>query len=144
MGKADAYLSGYYTQPCQQGGTFRKEHLDRWTPETPDGRFPRMSYGLSNTLNTKISSFWMGDASYCRLKNLQLSYTLPDAAVRKAKLGKVCFFANATNLFTITRYYQGYDPENQYSGGSDGVTTGAFASNYPLVRTYTFGVELKF
>ena len=144
VGKADAYLSGYYTQPCQQGGTFRKEHLDRWTPETPDGRFPRMSYGLSNTLNTKISTFWMGNASYCRLKNLQLSYTLPDSVLSKAKIAKVSFFANATNLFTITRYYQGYDPENQYSGGSDGVTTGAFASNYPLVRSYTFGVELKF
>ena len=103
-----------------------------------------MSYGLSNTLNTKISTFWMGNASYCRLKNLQLSYTLPDSVLSKAKIAKVSFFANATNLFTITRYYQGYDPENQYSGGSDGVTTGAFASNYPLVRSYTFGVELKF
>lgn len=144
VGKADAYLSGYYTQPCQQGGTFRKEHLDRWTPQTPDGRFPRMSYGTDNTLNSKASTFWMGDASYCRLKNLQLSYSLPKSVLRKARIKELMFFANGTNLLTFTRYYQGYDPENQYSSGTDGATTGAFASNYPLVKNYTFGVEIKF
>lgn len=144
VGKADAYLSSYYTQPCQQGGTFRKEHLDRWTPATPDGKFPRMSYGTDNTLNSKTSTFWMGNAAYCRLKNLQLSYSLPKKVIKKAGMSGLMFFANATNLFTITNYYQGYDPENQYSGGTDGATTGAFASNYPLVKNYTFGVEIKF
>lgn len=144
VGKADAYLSSYFTQPCVQGGTFRKEHLDRWTPETPDGRFPRMSYGDDNTLNTKTSSFWMGDASYCRLKNLQLSYTLPKSVSKKIGMKNCMLYVNATNLFTFTNYYQGYDPENMYSGGTDGATTGSFASNYPLVKTYTAGVEFKF
>ncbi len=144
VGQADAYLSGYYTQPCVQGGTFRKEHLDRWTAATPNGRFPRMSYGNDNTLNTKTSTFWMGDASYMRLKNLQLSYTFPKALARKAGMKNLMFYLNATNLLTFTNYYQGYDPEGQYSSGDDGATSGSFASNYPLVRTYTFGMEIKF
>ncbi len=139
VGKADAYISGYYTQPNVQGGTYRKEHLDRWTPETPDARFPRMS--ATTTQNIQNSSFWMADASYLRLKNLQLSYALPQSAVKKMKIKGLMFFANATNLFTLTNYYEGYDPESVYSS-ADSITTGA--GNYPLVSTYTFGLEIKF
>ena len=139
VGKADAYISGYYTQPNVQGGTYRKEHLDRWTPETPDARFPRMS--TTTTQNIQNSSFWMADASYLRLKNLQLSYALPQSAVKKMKIKGLMFFANATNLFTLTNYYEGYDPESVYSS-ADSITTGA--GNYPLVSTYTFGLEIKF
>lgn len=139
VGMADAYISGYYTQPNVQGGTYRKEHLDRWTKETPDGRFPRMS--ATSTNNTQTSSFWMSDASYFRLKNLQLSYALPQSVVKKMKIKGLMFFANATNLLTFTNYYDGYDPESTYSS-ADNISTSA--SNYPLVSTYTFGIELKF
>lgn len=139
VGKADAYISGYYTQPNVQGGTYRKEHLDRWTPETPDAKFPRMSATTSQ--NIENSSFWMADASYLRLKNLQLSYALPQSVVKKMKIKGLMFFANATNLFTLTNYYEGYDPESVYSS-VDSITTGA--ANYPLVSTYTFGLEIKF
>ena len=139
VGKADAYIDGYYTQPGVKGGTYRKEHLDRWTPDTPDGKFPRMSN--KNTNNLQNSSFWMSDASYLRLKNLQLSYALPQNVVKKIKLKGLMFFANATNLFTLTDFYDGYDPESVYSSG-DSISTGA--SGYPLVSTYTLGLEVKF
>lgn len=142
VGKLNAYLNGYYTQPCVQGGTFRTEHLDRWTPENPDGKFPRLSY--TSELSKKNSSFWMADASYCRLKNLQLSYTFPKKMLKKAKISNLTLFANATNLFTLTKYWQGYDPENMFTTSGDGVQAGATATNYPLVSTYTFGVDIKF
>ena len=144
VGKVDSYLSGYYVMPCYQGGTFRKEHLDRWTPDTPDGRFPRLTYTDAD-INQKPSTFWLADASYCRLKNLQLSYSLPAKLVGKAKIGSVMFFANAQNLLTFTKFWQGYDPELAYDGSAtDGVSIGMVASNYPQVRTYTFGVDIKF
>lgn len=142
VGKADAYISSYYTQPCTQGGTFRTEHLDRWTPQTPEGYFPRLSW--SGTNNTQTSTFWMGDASYFRIKNVQISYSLPKKWMHKIKLHDITFFANGTNLLTLTPYYQGYDPENCFTNSGDGVTTGAVANNYPLVSTYTFGVDIKF
>ncbi|MBP5382457.1 MAG: TonB-dependent receptor [Bacteroidales bacterium] len=142
VGKVDAYLSGYYTQPCVQGGTFRKEHLDRWTPDNPDARFPRLSY--ASELNKKTSSFWMADASYCRLKNLQLSYTFPKKLIKTAKISNLTLFANATNLFTLTKYWQGYDPENMFTTSTEGVEAGAEGAKYPLVSTYTFGVDIKF
>lgn len=142
VGMADAYISSYYTQPNVQGGTYRKEHLDRWTPETPNGKFPRMS--MTSTVNTVTSSYWMGNAAYLRLKNLQLSYALPKNVVKRMKIKGLMFFANATNLLTFSNYYEGYDPENTFRSSGDGVVTGSVANNYPLVSTYTFGVELKF
>lgn len=142
VGMLNAYLSGNYTQPCVQGGTFRTEHLDRWTPSNPNGRFPRLSY--TSELSRKNSSFWMADASYLRLKNIQLSYSFPKKWLAKTPLSKVSIFANATNVFTLTRYWQGYDPENMFTNSGDGVQAGATANNYPLVSTITFGVDIKF
>lgn len=141
VGKADAYISGYYTQPGVKGGTFRKEHLDCWTPTNTDCTMPRMTYNTTN--NTQTSTFWMGDASYMRLKNLQISYSLPSKWVKAIKMRDITLFANGENLFTVTNYYQGYDPENMYTNSGDGVATGS-ATNYPLVKTFTLGVDIKF
>lgn len=142
VGKANAYISGAYTQPSVSGGTFQKGHLDNWTPDNPDAKYPRLSY--TSNLNTKNSTFWMADASYLRLKNVQLTYTVPKKVIRTLQLKGLMVYVNATNLFTISRYYDGYDPETAYSGGAQGARTGSIGNNYPLVRTYTFGVEVKF
>lgn len=142
VGKADAYISGGFTQPCVSGNTFRSEHMDNWTPENPGAKFPRLSY--TSDLNKKVSTFWMADASYLRLKNLQLSWTLPKKALSAMKIKNLTLFANATNLFSLDNYYQGYDPETAYQSGSQGATTGSIGDVYPLVSTYTFGVEVKF
>ena len=144
VGKVNSYLSGYYVMPCYQGGTFRKEHLDRWNADNPNGRFPRLTY-TEGDINQKPSTFWMADASYCRLKNLQLSYFLPKVVTSKLGLSSVMVFANGQNLLTFTKFWQGYDPEVAYNGSAtDGVSIGMVASNYPQVRTYTFGIEIKF
>lgn len=142
VGKADAYMSGAYTQPSVSGGTFQKCHLDNWTEQNPNAKYPRLSY--TSNLNTKVSTFWMADASYFRLKNIQLSYSLPKKILKPTKLKGVMIYGNATNLFTITKFYNGYDPEISYQSGAQGATTGSIGSNYPLVSTYTFGVEVQF
>jgi TonB-linked SusC/RagA family outer membrane protein len=142
VGMADAYISGAYTQPCVSGGTFQKSHLDNWTPENRDAKYPRLSYQAD--LNKKVSTFWMANGAYCRLKNLQLSYTFPKKIVKAMKIKGLMVYANATNLFTISNYYDGYDPETAYQSGSQGATTGSIGNNYPLCSTYTFGAEIKF
>ena len=140
VGKVDGLLNTYYVMPNTQGGTFRRDHLDRWTVDNPDGYYPRMSGVTANT--NQISSFWVRSAAYCRLKNLQLTYTLPKKLVSQVGLSKAKCFVNAQNLFTWTNFYQGYDPEVCYTG-TDGVTLGS-ASNYPQVKTITAGVEITF
>lgn len=142
VGKADAYISGAYTQPCVSGGTFQKAHLDNWSPENTDAKYPRLSF--ANDLNKKSSTFWMADASYLRLKNLMLSYSFDKAVLKALSLKGLMFYMNATNLFTLTGYYDGYDPETAYQGGAQGATTGSIGNNYPLVSTYTAGFEIKF
>ena len=142
VGKANAYISGAYTQPCVSGGTFQKSHLDNWTPENTDAKYPRLSYQAD--LNKKSSTFWMANGAYCRLKNVQLSYTFPKKVVKAMKIKGLMVYANATNLFTISNYYDGYDPETAYQSGSQGATTGSIGNNYPLCSTYTFGAEIKF
>lgn len=140
VGKADGLLNTYYVMPNDQGGTYRKEHLDRWTPETPNGKFPRMTAVTTN--NNAISSFWMKSAAYCRMKNIQVSYTLPKNLVSKVNIKKARVFVNGSNVFTLTNFYQGYDPEVNCTG-TDGITLGA-ASNYPQVKTFTGGIEISF
>jgi len=142
VGKADAYISGAYTQPSISGGTFQMSHLDNWTPENPGAKYPRLSY--TSNLNTKASTFWMADASYFRLKNIQLSYRIPQRVLKPAHIKYATIFVNATNLFTISNYYKGYDPETAYQGGAQGATTGSIGNNYPLVSVYSFGIEVKF
>ena len=61
--------------PSNQGGTFRKEHLDWASAENPNGKTPRLTSANKN--NWYDSSFWMKSAAYLRLKNIQLGYELP-------------------------------------------------------------------
>lgn len=142
VGKADGYLNSYYVMPCYQGGTYRKEHLDYWTETNKNASTPRLSYASSN--NTYTSSFWMKSSAYLRLKNIQLGYSLPKKWIAPLKVKSAYLYVNATNLFTWTNFWKGYDPEVNYDASStDGVTLGS-ANNYPQVKTFTFGVEIKF
>ena len=90
-------------------------------------------YGHAN--NTAVSDRFVEDASYLRLKNVTLGYTLPARITKKAYINRLRFYVTGSNLFTLTKY-RGYDPE---VGGS-GVDYG----NYPQSRTIMFGMNLDF
>ena len=101
-----------------------------WTPDNTDARFPRrISANQSSTYNT-TSSFWLRDASFARLKYVNVGYTLPKAITGKA-LDSVKFYFSGTNLFTITGFSY-YDPEI-----GDGFS-------YPVMRSFNFGVNVTF
>ena len=84
-----------------------------------------------------MSDKWVRDGSYARLKNLIIGYSLPQKWCKKAQLGSVRIYLSGQNLLTMSHFYKGYDPEVLY-GGSTG---GEF---YPIMQTYTVGVDLKF
>jgi len=88
----------------------------------------------TNSVNTVHSSRYVEDASYLRLKNVQIGYTLPKNITEKFYCSRLRFYMTASNLFTITKY-SGYDPE---VGGS--IDYG----NYPQSRTFTFGLNANF
>lgn len=145
VGKTDGYLNTYYVMPSNQGGTFRKEHLDWASAENPNGKTPRLTSANKN--NWYDSSFWMKSAAYLRLKNIQLGYELPKSWMHRIGLNSAYLYVNAQNLFTVTNFWDGYDPEVGYGGDSSGdfdVVKLGSANNYPQVKIVTVGLELKF
>ena len=100
--------------------------LDSWTVDNPSNRYPLAS---KERATSYIDSRYVENASYLKLRNLTIGYTLP---IKESFPLKVRVFATASNLFTITPY-TGYDPE--VASGTD---TGA----YPSARSFVFGIDL--
>ncbi len=84
--------------------------------------------------NNENSSRFVEDASYFRLKNLQIGYTIPKQYTEKAHIQRARVYVSGSNLLTATKY-SGFDPE---------VGSGVDYGNYPQSRTWTFGVNLNF
>lgn len=112
------------------------EHLDRWTPENPNAKYPRLSAG-SNSYNEKSSTFWLQNSSYLRLKNVELSYTLPKMWTSRIHLDAVKFFVSGYNLVTISGV-KDRDPE--ILSFLDGTTKGYV----PNSKAYNFGINIQF
>lgn len=105
--------------------------LNRWTPENPSSTLPRLG-GQNNTL---VSTFYLEDASYLRLKNFEIGYSIPKRLIEKFKMSKFRVFVGGQNLLTFTGI-ENFDPE----GGR-----GRFSNrNAPLYKIYTIGLNAKF
>lgn len=136
VGKANGYLNGPGVQPFSVGGalggTIREENKDRWSVENPNAKYPRLAFGESN--NEQASSFWVRDASYLRIKNIQLGYTLSAGLAKKLSIKRLRLFANGSNLASFDRFLSGYDVEAPVGSGSI----------YPQVKLYSLGLEATF
>jgi TonB-linked SusC/RagA family outer membrane protein len=107
-------------------------HLDRWTPNNPNAAYPRMYYNPSH--NIVFSDYWLENASYMRLKNVQLGYSIPRDLLRKINVNRLKFYFSADNLLTLTKYFGGFDPEVRETAGD----------SYPQMKTFSFGLQLGF
>lgn len=108
------------------------EHLDRWTPNNTGASYPRLYQ--SQTHNLLYSDYWLENASYLRLKNIQLGYRLPKKWLAPLRLTNVRVYASADNLLTFSNYFGAYDPEVRESAGDA----------YPQVKTFIFGLSATF
>jgi hypothetical protein len=111
--------------------------LNRWTPQNTQTKWPSgtnpNAYGPS-----KVNTLTIQDASYLRLKNLQLNYNV---SVDKVDfLSSMRLYITGQNLFTITDYI-GFDPEANSFGRSN---VRVDYSSYPLARTYLMGMSVSF
>lgn len=135
VGKKEIFYSGNGARPFYVGRTIFRNQLDYWTEDNRDAQFPLLLIdGSGSNPNNLISDFWVKSGAYMRIKNVVLGYTLPKAVMPRTKMQSIRFYANAQNLFTLSDAYEGYDPENS-------VSNGAF---YPLMQTFTFGMEIRF
>ena len=108
--------------------------LQRWTGEGTSNSVPT----LGDSKNWVCSDMYIQDASYLRLKNITIGYTLPRRLTSKVSISNLRFFARAENLFTWTKYW-GFDPEIGSGSTSLGVDYGV----YPQARIYTIGFNIS-
>ncbi len=103
---------------------------------------PRPVWGVGTSSHTRSSSWHVEDASFVRMRNLTLGYTFPFDFTQKIAIDNLRIYATSLNLFTITDY-SGYNPEVS-SNGSNAVTAGEEFGNYPIARSFIFGINLGF
>jgi TonB-linked SusC/RagA family outer membrane protein len=111
-------------------------HIDRWTPENPDATYPRLTVGTESTNNAAKSDFWIQDAAYLRLKNVQLGYTLPQSVTKKFFVSNLRIYASIQNALTFSKMKGGWDPQTSDSQGGGRI--------YPVSKVVSFGVNIKF
>lgn len=111
--------------------------LNRWTPTNTNTNVPRASASHSYQMSTR----WVEDGTYIRLKNIALGYSLPGKLLKSISLSKCRFYFSAQNILTITDY-SGYDPEVGFNNSNRNI--GLDYGTYPNVKSYTFGVQIGF
>ncbi|WP_276484850.1 SusC/RagA family TonB-linked outer membrane protein [Paraflavitalea pollutisoli] len=131
-----AKVSQYVLPESGTVGNFYSSWADnRWSPTNTNGSYPRVDTRASSSVNGGLynNTFWLNNAAFFRLKNVELGYNLAGKALSAVHLQAVRFYVNAFNLFTITKV-KDYDPE-----GNSG--SGQF---YPQQRIINVGVNVRF
>jgi TonB-linked SusC/RagA family outer membrane protein len=119
------------------------EDIDNVVLSNPETNIPRA--GRSQPYdNSRISTRYIEDGSYLRLKNIALGYTLPAKLVKKWQMESVRVYVNVQNLLTLTKY-TGYDPEVGVNPqDAKGYTFGFDMGRYPSPRVVSFGLNVSF
>ena len=112
--------------------------LDRWHGPGTSNEVPRVTTGATN--NYVFSDYYVEDASYARIQNLQLGYSFSDRLLGDSFIKKLRIYAAVNNLYTFTKY-KGYDPG---ASSNDPLAAGIDYGFYPIPRTYMMGINLKF
>ncbi|WP_444092483.1 SusC/RagA family TonB-linked outer membrane protein [Bacteroides sp.] len=131
------YTTDWGVQPFMQGTSPNKDYIKHmWTEENPYGaKHPKLYWqDMGGGKNTRPNSYYLKDASFFRLKNVTLGYTLPRVWTEKANISKVRIYFSGDNLLTLTPY-KGLDPERN-GDGRDAI--------YPQNRIYSFGLNVEF
>jgi TonB-linked SusC/RagA family outer membrane protein len=125
------------------GSAMAWQYEGRWTPEkaaagiTPT--FPRASLRTYSTQNGVRSDFWLKSTDHIRLKNVEIGYTFSKLGqLQKIGAKGIRLFANANNLYTWSHLIDGFDPEQQDSGGAGS------GYLYPMTRIFNFGMNVQF
>lgn len=112
--------------------------LDRWTGEGTSTNVPRVTTGV--TTNNLFSSYFVEDASFFRIQNIQLGYSLNPNVIKNFGITKLRFYASVNNVYTFTKY-KGFDPAATNGAPIGGGIDYGF---YPTPRIYMFGLNLNF
>jgi TonB-linked SusC/RagA family outer membrane protein len=128
QGQAGAQQNIFYGEGINPVQEF---YTKRWTPDNPNAEFPR-AFDRDDPIEVQPSTFWLYNASFLRLKNVRLMYTLPKSLI--PQISNLDVYINARNLITWDSMLGDWDPERTEGSGY----------RYPQVRTITFGIDISF
>ncbi|MFA5814235.1 MAG: TonB-dependent receptor [Bacteroidales bacterium] len=114
--------------------------LDAWTPQNTDTDIPRLVTDASHW-NVRESDRFLEDASYLRIKHIELGYSLPQKLVNKVRINALRLYIGGDNLLTFTKY-KGWDPG--IGGGGDSYASGIDRYPYPVARRVMLGLQVTF
>lgn len=136
------HVSRYYDAEAMyafvNGGKVKEHHLDRWNPACSEAenlanaKYPLLHYDSYGDHNQRQNSFFLKNGAFVRLKNIELSYTLPDKWISKVAMKSCRLYVNANNLITWDHLDGLCDPESQGS------------NRYPIMKAVNFGVNIQF
>lgn len=138
VGKQNARLNSTMMQPLRANWGNMPRIIDGnyWSEKNTDEqnahmKYPRMTYANASNNYAAMSDYWLFNGKYLRLKNLTFGYTLPTSITEKVSIKKARFYFSANDLFCLSNFPSGWDPEM-------GV------SSYPITTTLLFGVSINF
>lgn len=131
-GLVDQYLAQDAAWAFFNGLNAQTNALDRWTPTNPKATYPRVLASSANN-NTEPSSYWIHDASYVRLKNIEIGYNLPQMLCNKISAQSLRIYVSGLNMLTFSKI-KTLDPENSNER----------AWAYPQMKTSNIGLSIQF
>ncbi|MEX6688202.1 TonB-dependent receptor [Danxiaibacter flavus] len=130
------YVTGWGIEPFRQGSVPTTDWRNRWTPDHHTNTMPKIYVADSYpAVQNYASTYFLKDATYIRLKNIQVGYTLPVQTIRKIGMKSLRVYFTADNVFTASKF-PGLDPERTNVSGN--------YLSYPQNRTFTFGASVQF
>lgn len=136
VGKRDYWRTDQISYPAGGWGSLFKETLDFWTPTNTNAYFPRIyaNDGVNTSTNRWKQSKYLADASYLKLQNITLSYTLPKTLSNRIYFDEVKVFLSGENLYTWDHLPEGLETDMLQKGAWD----------YPFMRKFSFGINVTF
>ena len=140
VGGHERLIGSYMAYAFYNGGNIQRWQAENmWTTENPDkwAEYPRLETYNMNHPSLQTSDYWLRNASFLRVKNVQIGYTIPKSLTQKIGIEQVRVYLSGQNLFSFNSFYKGWDPENE-------IGTGDQPSYYPINAIYSFGFNFKF
>jgi TonB-linked SusC/RagA family outer membrane protein len=137
-GGREIMIKAWHFFAYDNNGNIQQWQYDqRWTPENPDRNagYPAFSVRANDYYSTNPSSYWFKNATFLRLKNVQVGYNVPKKLTGKLSLDNLRVYVNGENLFTVSQFYKGWDPEMSVSDQYGW---------YPLTRLLLAGIKIDF
>jgi hypothetical protein len=131
------FVSSWGISPFNQASPPPTFWRDAWDGEGTSNFIPHIYMDGYGPMQSSISSFFLRDASYLRMKSVQLGFTVPAKWAKKLYIQNARLYVSGDNLLTFTNFFKGQiDPERTGQGSSDAL--------YPQAKIYTFGLKVTF